>query len=361
MTGKNFVARHLLRRSFLSLILFPFSLLFSLILIARRFLYKSFLFQYKAPVCVISIGNIIAGGSGKTPFTIYLAQLLQKEGYRCAVSHRGYKSSLEREVTLISDREKLLPLSDSAGDEAWLLAKRLTGIPVVVGKDRVRAVKLLCDRFQDLDFVILDDSFQNLKLHHDLDIVVVSEKLGFGNGFVLPAGYLREPLSALQDADLLILNRQDFIREINSKLVRQIEQTGKDALSGSYILSSIYDFQGQEILMDQIRQKRVILASGIGNPESFRQTVSSCGISISGEICFPDHYGFQDENGRGRILSLAREKAAEWIIVTEKDYAKLRHYREFSDTLLILQIGFVLEEDTKKLLEFIKDNTLPIK
>lgn len=354
MTGSNFVARHLLQRSFVSLILYPFSLLFSLILILRRFLYKAILLQYKAPVCVISIGNIIAGGSGKTPFTIYLALLLQQEGFTCAVSHRGYRSKLEHETALVSDREKLLPLSDSAGDEAWLLAKRLPGIPVVVGKNRIEAVMLLCERFPDLDYVILDDSFQNLKMHHDLDIVIVNEKLGFGNGYVLPAGYLREPFSALQNADLLILNRQNIDTEIRPELAKQLDITGRDILTGSYFPERFYDFDGQEISIEDVKQGRAILASGIGNPESFKEAVSSCGIRVSGEIVFPDHYSFEDESGRGKILSLAREKTVRWIIVTEKDYAKLRFYHEFRDLLLVFRICFRLEQETETLMNYIK-------
>jgi len=199
MACRSCIEKHFTHRSIINYLLYPFSLIFSLILILRRSLYKHILPRYKAPVFIISIGNMIVGGSGKTPFTIYLADLLNRNGIRTAVSHRGYKSKLENTVTIVSNWNELLPVSDDAGDEAWLIAKRLTGIPVVVGKNRKQAISLLCNTFPGLDCIILDDSFQHLKVIHNLDVIIISEWLKFGNGFVLPAGMLREPMSAISD------------------------------------------------------------------------------------------------------------------------------------------------------------------
>lgn len=340
MSGRSCIEKYYLRRSLISYLLYPLSLLFSALLIFRRYLYKTILTQYTAPVFVISIGNIILGGSGKTPFTIYLAELLSRQGLKAGVSHRGYKSKLENEVALISDRSDLFTIADDAGDEAWLIAKRLPGIPVVVGKNRSQAIQLLCKTYPDLDLVILDDSFQHLKVKHDLDIVIVSETLGFGNGLVLPAGYLREPLSALQNSDLLILNRQNKENELNAKLSKQIAQTGKPLLTGSYQPDKFYNFYGQTMQVDDIISDKVIMTSGIGNPDGFNDFIRACGLELTGGIMFKDHYDFQNKASRENILKLMHQRKAKWVAVTEKDYAKLRFYPEFADCLLVFPINF---------------------
>jgi len=283
---------------------------------------------------------MIVGGSGKTPFTIYLAELLSNHGLKVGISHRGYKSKQENMVSIISDNQGLLPIADDAGDEAWLIAKRLPGIPVVVGKDRTKALQMLCKAFPDLDIVILDDSFQHLKVKHDLDIIIVNEILGFGNGFVLPAGYLREPISALQNSDILILNRQSKANELNDKLSRQIDKIGKPMLSGSYKLNQLYNFDGQTVSLEAIIRDKVIMTSGIGNPDGFKDIIRACGLELTGGIIYKDHYDYKDKASREDILRMMKQRKAKWVAVTEKDYAKLRFYPEFADCLLVFPISF---------------------
>lgn len=312
-------------------------------------MYKSILAQYRAPVYVISIGNMIVGGSGKTPFTIYLAELLSNQGLQIGVSHRGYKSKLENKVTVISDQHGLLPIADEAGDEAWLIAKRLVGIPVVVGKDRTKAIQLLCKTFPDLDVVILDDSFQHLKVKHDLDFVIINEWLRFGNGFVLPSGILREPMTALNNADILIINRINETGEIDKKLCHQLKPYTQPLFQGRYETIQVYDFIGNEIAVDKIVGDRVLMISGVGNPNGFDASVRALKLNIIGGILFQDHYEYADKAQRERILKSLHEKEAKWIITTEKDYAKLRHYPEFADFLLILKISFILDDSEKAL------------
>lgn len=353
MACRSCIEKHFTQRSIINYILYPISLLFSIILISRRFLYRNIIPQFRAPVFVISIGNIIVGGSGKTPFTIYLAELLKNRGLNVGVSHRGYKSKLENAVTLISNRNELLPVSDNAGDEAWLIAKRLAGIPVVVGKNRKQAISLICKTFPDLDCVILDDSFQHLKVKHDVDFIIISEWLKFGNGFVLPAGMLREPMSAISDADILILNRIDNEGQVNPDLLNKLKSTGKTMFSGSYNTESVYDFFGKEIKADSIVDDKVLMISGVGNPSGFDLSIKALNLKTIGGIILADHFNYSDTKARKAILDDEKAQAAKWIITTEKDYAKLRNYREFSEKLLVLKIDFKLNTDEEKLTKLI--------
>ncbi len=295
------------------------------------------------------------GGSGKTPFTIYLADLLNRNGIRTAVSHRGYKSKLENTVTIVSNWNELLPVSDDAGDEAWLIAKRLTGIPVVVGKNRKQAISLLCNTFPGLDCIILDDSFQHLKVIHNLDVIIISEWLKFGNGFVLPAGMLREPMSAISDSDILILNRIGGDGIINPDLSQQLYSTGKEMFSGRYISTGVYDFYGKEINIDEISGDTALLLAGVGNPSGFDLSVKALNIHNLGGIILNDHFDYSDTKARKSILESDQAKTAKWIITTEKDYAKLRHYQEFSEKLLVLRINFMLDNGEEKLIAYVNN------
>jgi tetraacyldisaccharide 4'-kinase len=208
MQTQNLIQRHLLRRSILSYLLFSFSVLNAFLQIMHRKYYQWFPSRRKQfKPLVISIGNIVSGGSGKTPFTLFLAGILQKQGFKLAVSHRGYKGAFERENRLISNRTQVLTDAPFAGDEAYLLAEKLSGIPVVVGKNRSVSLQILQQNYPDLDIVLLDDSFQHLQVAHDLEIVLFQASVGLGNGFLLPAGFLREPVSALKSGRFPGLDR----------------------------------------------------------------------------------------------------------------------------------------------------------
>jgi len=158
---QKMIERHLLNRSFLSYLLLPIAWKFALLQIIRR---KIIFPKFKARCKIVSIGNIVSGGSGKTPATIYLAKYFVTKGEKVAVSHRGYKGKFEKSNRIISDRKQIFDCAKDAGDEPFLLAEKLKNIPVVVGKNRQKSIELLLAKFPDLDYIILDDSFQNLKI-----------------------------------------------------------------------------------------------------------------------------------------------------------------------------------------------------
>jgi len=344
MNKQAFVQKHLLRRSWLSYLLLPLSLPYTLYMLLRRKMAAMFP-EYRAPVCIISVGNLIAGGSGKTPFTIYLAKLLAGKGIRVAVSHRGYGSVNERMTQIVSDRTGLLAACNTAGDEVQLLAEELRGIPVVSGKHRKAAIRLLLKQFPDLDCIILDDSFQHLQVRHDVDIIVVNAHMGFGNGFVLPAGYLREPVPALKYADILIINNSQQQMIEKDSLAKGLSAYHKPLLAGHYQVEGCTDFQGQPVTAEQLRGIPILLVSAIGNPAGFARTAHQLGLEIAGQVQFPDHYPYVDKTALNQLLSTMRSSGAQRIVTTAKDYVKLQNHPELASVLVTLHISFVLDKE----------------
>ncbi len=314
----------LLKKSFVSYILFPISLVFGFVADRRR--KKSSPWKPKN-VKIIGVGNIVCGGSGKTPFDISLAKFLQSKGYKIAISVRGYKSELENTITLISDRRKLLSQSFSAGDEPKLLAKRLPSIPVIVGKDRLLAVKSLLQIYSDLDFIILEDSFQNFKVAHDFDFVLFKSKVGLGNGWCLPAGYLRENSPALEDADCIVLDGDN--EQVESLATRY----GKQLRKGKIEARGFFDVEGQEVAVERLKNSVCCSLSAIADPNSFERSVENFGIELERNFRFPDHNNLKK-------LPWKYLKNADYIIVTDKDLMKLEDCEELKRKLVSLRIEY---------------------
>ncbi len=344
MFTQNFIEWHLLNISPLSIILYPFSLFWGIFQRLRRIFWR-FYPKKRAAVKIISIGNITAGGSGKTPFTIWLAEYLRQQGRRIAISHRGYKGYFEYDNKIISDREGILTEAESAGDEALLLAEKLSGIPVCVGKDRWKSIELLTGKFPDLELVILDDSFQHLKVQHDLDIVIFKTHKPIGNGFLIPAGILREPLSALKDADLIILNGKGEIPEFLKKCKTEIRQ-------GNYRVTGIYLNNQKLIETSELSQYKLGIISGIANPNSLENTIRELNLSWQFHRKFPDHYHYNDKSDQEKIEKQISASEVNYIITTEKDYTKLKHLK-LSIPVAVIRIEFYLLSGDLPIISFL--------
>ncbi len=344
--NQEFIKKNLYHRTLFSILLWPFSIIYSIIQIIRRFFYRSLSKPYRSRCRIISIGNIVSGGSGKTPFTIFLASFLRDRGSKVAVSHRGYKSTFERTEKLISNYKEVFSFAHFAGDEAYLLAKKMRGIPVVAGKNRKLCLILLEKEFPDLDIIIMDDSFQHLKVLHDLDFLVFNSHGGIGNGFVLPAGILREPFSACKYADCLVVNGDS----------KKIPEFGKYKLPvhyGSYKISELYNAEGKEINIKDINNTRNVLLSGIGLPDSFEALILENGLDFSYHFKFSDHFNYDDENIIIRIKKYVVQKDIDYVITTEKDFTKLKFLNIEGIPLIIVGIEYVPEDRVfEKLLSF---------
>jgi len=262
-------------------------------------------------VKIINIGNIVCGGTGKTPFNISLSKFLVKKKFKIAISVRGYKSKLEYSNQIICTENGINSFAEFSGDEPLLLAKTLKNIPIIVGRDRVKSINILKKKFSNLDYIILEDSFQNLRVFHDFDFILFNKTIGIGNGFVMPSGYLREKISALKYANCIITNGSNSFLENLAKTYQ------KQIVIGEYIFKNFYDAHNKTIDCSLLRKTRNILISGIALPREFEKTIKNLLIPFEKHYAFADHMKFSKK----KLPSFSK---IDFIIVTQKDFMKLQ-------------------------------------
>ena len=250
------------------------------------------------PVFIIVVGNISAGGSGKTPLVIRLCQLLGEAGFRPGVISRGY-GRRERGLRLAN------PASDPSvvGDEPLLIAQR-TGVPVIVARDRCQAVRKLLAK--EINVVVSDDGLQHYRLPRDIEICVIDGSRGFGNGRLLPAGPLREPLERLSDVDFVVVNGD------SDAVPEELESVPMTLNAG--LLRSLDKDQNWRLA--QFSGCKVNAVAGIGNPGRFFALLEHAGIKVI-EHVFPDHHAFSAADFQGMDPSLP-------VPMTEKDAVKCK-------------------------------------
>jgi len=290
--------------------------------------------QRKAPVPVISVGNLLLGGTGKTPFVIFLAGMLKNRRLKPAVVSRGYRGTNRAPYQVVGDGSSGEPLvgPDVCGDEPYLIAKRLPDVPVIVGRKRIDPVRAAHELF-GCNVVVLDDGFQHLPLKRDADIVL----LNGSEDHMFPWGRLREPLSALRRADMVVLMTGGTIPASAVDYVRGPVFTCHPLPSG---LASGANLQSYAPA-DTLSEREVILASGIANPERFRETAEKLGWIVVDHYSFPDHHRFTDKELRA-ILDRA---AGLPVVVTEKDWVKLPAWFKELDQVAALRIEMVLDDE----------------
>ena len=285
-------------RSKIAWLLLPFSLLFWLISALRRALFCSGLLpSYRAPRPVIIVGNLSVGGNGKTPVVIWLVERLQQQGLRVGVISRGYGSKAASYPLFV--KAETDPFQ--GGDEPVLIAGR-TGVPVVISPNRQDAIELLL-KHQDCDVIVSDDGLQHYKLQRDLEIVVMDAERAFGNGFVLPAGPLRECPKRLKKVDLIITNggqtqySDAVMKLIPGEAINLVTQETR-SLSQFPAISAI---------------------AGIGNPQRFFGMLEKLGMRLEQVRAFQDHQYFEP-------MSLEKLSQNRPLFMTEKDAVKCRSF-----------------------------------
>lgn len=289
----------------------------------------------RLPVPVISIGNLTTGGTGKTPVTINLAQFLESRGLRVAVLSRGYAGRVR---TNFHEAD-----SPDYGDEPFLIQQQLARGKVFVGKDRVFTGNKAVQVFQP-NVILMDDGFQYIRLHRDINILLVDADYGFGNGHLLPAGPLREPVAEIRRADRILLTRKN-----SSLYERSIREHLKQQNSQERIPVAYCPFRPTGLLraatqypapLEYLHQKPIFLLSGIAQPNAYEAMIQeSLQAKLLEHFVFPDHHRYSPQDIAALVDKLQSHPDVP-LVTTEKDWVKLAEIfpSELSQRTYLLRI-----------------------
>lgn len=318
------------------IILNPFSAAYGAIVRLRNYLYDTKLLPTERLPCpVISVGNLTVGGTGKTPMTIFIGKMVFNSGWRPVIVSRGYKGNSKAKVNVVSTEREILLSPKEAGDEPVLMAKKLRGIPVITGKDRFKAGMLACERFAP-DVIICDDAFQHRRLARNLDILLISAARPFGNGRLLPAGPLREPIESLKRADIIVATKKG--RENPTSPL-------PPAFTARLVKSGLFHPETEAFSPPEIlRGKRVFAFAGIAEPDSFLEMLKETGAEIVRFLTFPDHYPYTRQDLE-QIKGIALRERCEYTCTTEKDAVKVSPLSPLLPGFVALQVEMVVEEE----------------
>ena len=316
-------------------ILFFLSLIYYFLVELRILLYKFNVLRIKKlPVKTICIGNITAGGTGKTSCVINIAENLIKQKYKPVILIRGYKRKSRKIIFLDNDNTCDVK---TAGDEPILLKKKLN-IPVIVYANRYKSGSIAVKKYNP-DIIILDDGFQHFRLYRDINIVLIDCLNPFGNGYLLPFGFLREPLKALKRADVIILTHTDIVeQQIINNIIQKIQKINNKVKIFKSIhkpLKLINIKNKNEFPIEWFENKSISIFSGIGNSLSFELIFKKSGIKILNKYIFKDHH-FYTTNELLHIL-----QNEQILITTEKDYIRIENIKDRIDQKLLERLFYL--------------------
>lgn len=319
------------------------SLPYRLAVQARLALYAcGILVSYELEAHVISVGNLTTGGTGKTPLVIWLARWLMQRGHSLAILSRGYGATAP---------------GGSESDETLLFRRYLPTVPHLVGKDR-RATGQRAIAEHDVECILLDDAFQHLGVGRDLNLVVIDCLLPFGYGRLLPRGLLREPLSGLRRADLVVLSRCDLCpREAVDDIKRRVRDLcgPRPIVESAHRPVRFYRHQTEESRpLGWVDGRRVWAFSALGNPAVFPKTLGALGAAILDHQAFRDHHWYSEADLEA-IGHQAAEAGAEAVVTTEKDAVKIRAFPRQAPPLYVLAVELALTEGEQTLVQALTD------
>ena len=285
---------------------------------------------HQADVPVICIGNITTGGTGKTPIVCDVCRRLRERGLRVAIVSRGYGS-----------------LGEGENDEAMELHARLPDVPHVQNPDRFAAANVATEELES-QVIVMDDGYQHRRLHRDVNVLVIDATCPFGFGYLLPRGYLREPLSAIRRADAVIITRVD---QVDANTVAKIMDQVRRRNSSAPIATSVHapvrlvDCHGESRPIEEVKEENVAVVSAIGNPNAFAQTVRSMGAIVTARRDLPDHDPY-DRTTRDALREWIRSigqraDAPRFVVCTHKDLVKLQTDQIAGVALFAVEIDLV--------------------
>ena len=325
-------------------LLFPLALVYWGLVFSRNLFYKlNFFTVHKVDCKVLSIGNLTLGGTGKTPMVVFFAIYLISLGKKVAILSRGYGRKTKGMVLVSKGDGNILCSWQDCGDEPYMIANKLKGVPVLVDENRYRGGLYLRESFNP-DIIIMDDGFQHRALHRDLDVVLIDGGDSISEHRLLPHGKLREPWSNIIRADAIIITK----KRPSALIKRKIDETLLPQLYTKFIPTIRHpsSFSSKTKI-----DKNIFIISGIGNPSFFKKTVEHLGYEICGGKTFPDHHHYKKED-LDTIQLLMEKSGASQILTTEKDWVKLKVFE--SDIAFGIVDIDVRIQDEEALKEIIK-------
>jgi tetraacyldisaccharide 4'-kinase len=269
---------------------------------------------------VLSIGNLSVGGTGKTPFTLHLLQILKDTDFSLHVLSRGYGGRGSHKGMLVTNQSK----AQDCGDEPLLIKNNFPNAEVIIGRDRFTSFMKYSKISDSKKLVLLDDGFQHHALKRDIDFVLIDSCLLLGNGFTIPAGYLREPETALKRADFVVFTKyhlqyRDRVESMQSKLSKKFPHL--EFLYMEFIPDYLENRDKVRLSPSQITNEKIFAFCGVGNSSSFQNTIQEISPFVTWKA-FPDHYPFVESD----ILKMLQEAKGSKLVCTEKDFVKLQDW-----------------------------------
>lgn len=324
---------------------------YQLVVCLRLWLYKhGWMTSHRLPRPVVSIGNLTVGGTGKTPMTMWVAQYLAARGKKVAILSRGYRRHSRGKFLLVANGKDILVSPGEAGDEPFLMASRCPGVMVAVGADRYQLGRWVLEQLA-VDCFVLDDGFQHVNLHRDLNLLLVDVSDAAGMQALLPVGRLREPLSEAQRATMIMFTRVENIQDLEpmgQRLERAVGRSVDPIATRMEAEGLTCGNGGLTKDLSWLRGKRVFIFSGVANASSFRRLVERLGAQVVHERIFSDHMTYTLE-----ILCQIHEQAekvnAQVLVTTEKDLVKVKPLWPYPDQVWALSVGIQFLEGQDRL------------
>lgn len=330
------------------LVAVPFSLLFSAVVRVRNFLYeRGVLHSEQLPLHIISVGNLTVGGTGKTPFVLWLARLLCAQHHRVAILSRGYKGK-NTGVTTVGTDGRVQATPEEVGDEAVMLARTFSGV-VLAGRGRVRAARLAQETY-GAEVLILDDGFQYRRLGRSLDILLLNAQQR--ETWLLPAGPFREPFTSIHRADLVVVTKGETVQAQQDYAASLHIQEPPPFFANPRPAALVHSTHGewQELPLFLLAHKKVMVISGIAAPDLFHRFIRETDAEIIDMMVFPDHHVYTERDWQTMVSA---SRACDFVVTTEKDLVKLEKFPFATDKLVALRIDMEVD-DVEQFLAFIE-------
>ena len=318
---------------------FPITLFYWGVIFWRNIFYNfNFFVSRKIPTKVISVGNITAGGTGKTPAVIYLSQIFKKRNYKVAVLSRGYGRKTAGTQLVTAGKDKVIDWRNF-GDEPTLISQKLEDIPIVVDQNRHRGAMYLIEKFNP-DIIIMDDAFQHRSIERDLDLVLLNSQAPISDYRLIPHGLLREPIRHLKRADAIILTKFNLGKP-EQKLISKVKKSNLPVFYSTIIHNHFFSINNETF--KPRNNTRALAVSGIADPRSFYESLQRTNIMMIDKIAYFDHYEFQQSDIENLKKALI-DNDAEIVVTTEKDMIRLKNLDLNGIDIYSLGIDFKLDE-----------------